>query len=520
VEQSKSMSLSEAERTSALADAATLMQRTRKYEAAADLLEAALAGQANASQFQTRIRLTRSTKRYEDQLLPETDPRGVVQRFYGDLLHGDVEELKRMVEIDQGDMERQMLSLKHAITQMGGIAAKIGLPRETLLDTVVSNFQFTVEGDERTAYRLRVQNVGAPTQTYFISSAKKIVGSHDDIALIGNEVLKSIDEGNTASAKQWLDWARESQQLQGNDDPLGGPVFPRFWSRGDSPDVTKMRLAAIAMLGTTSYGKKYLPELLAARTKATDKDEQLRLDLALARGLAKAEDWTRLKPVAEKLLAEHPTSETAFGAVTGAARGLKDWGLWDRTVQARLQRMPDDMMAIRSASQLAESQGDFAKARATMKKLIDSGRAEPNDLNSYTWNAIFEGKVTDEEISLAQRATAIQTGKTYGMLHTLACLYAEVGKGKEAREQLLEAMDAGNLGEPDGPIWYGMGRIAEGYGLSSAAAAAYARVDKRKEEEVAPNSTYELAMRRKRQLLKEDAASSGTETKKSAGQVN
>jgi len=34
------------------------------------------------------------------------------------------------------------------------------------------------------------------------------------------------------------------------------------------------------------------------------------------------------------------------------------------------------------------------------------------------------------------------------MLHTLACIYAEVGKTREAREVLLQAMDYGNSSNP------------------------------------------------------------------------
>ena len=35
------------------------------------------------------------------------------------------------------------------------------------------------------------------------------------------------------------------------------------------------------------------------------------------------------------------------------------------------------------------------------------------------------------------------------ILHTLACLYAETGKTKEAHDLLLRGMDDSNLDEPD-----------------------------------------------------------------------
>lgn len=78
-------------------------------------------------------------------------------------------------------------------------------------------------------------------------------------------------------------------------------------------------------------------------------------------------------------------------------------------------------------------------------------------------------------------------------LHTLGCLYAEVGKTKEAREVLVQAMDLLNLDEPDSNYWYAFGRIAEQYGENQVAAADYARVTKPKQASQIPGSSYRLA---------------------------
>jgi hypothetical protein len=79
---------------------------------------------------------------------------------------------------------------------------------------------------------------------------------------------------------------------------------------------------------------------------------------------------------------------------------------------------------------------------------METGKAKPEDLNQYAWDALFTGKVNDEDIAIAQDSVSKQ--KNYSVLHTLACLYAEAGKTKEARQMLLAAMRAGNRGEPDG----------------------------------------------------------------------
>ena len=122
-----------------------------------------------------------------------------------------------------------------------------------------------------------------------------------------------------------------------------------------------------------------------------------------------------------------------------------------------------------------------------------------NDFNQYTWNALFLGKVGNEDVSLLQRAITEKSDSGYAEIHTLACLEAETGKTKEARELLLRAMDSGGLDEPNEAIWYGFGRIAEEYGLVGAALSLYKRVEKSEGDEI-PTSTYNLARVHEKQL--------------------
>jgi len=154
-------------------------------------------------------------------------------------------------------------------------------------------------------------------------------------------------------------------------------------------------------------------------------------------------------------------------------------------------------VAIRMAAFLAEAQGNFAEARKTLRPLIDNHRAEMHDFNQYTWEAIFLGKVTDEDLSILQ--SAINDNSYFPEIHTLACLYAEVGKTKEARELLLRAMDSQGIEEPNEEIWYGFGRIAEDYGLSDVARVLYRRVADA-EDAYLPSSTYNLARSREKAL--------------------
>ena len=95
--------------------------------------------------------------------------------------------------------------------------------------------------------------------------------------------------------------------------------------------------------------------------------------------------------------------------------------------------------------------------------------------------------------------------QTRRKLHTLACVYAAQGKTTEARQVLQEAMDAGNMAEPNSQIWYVLGLIYEQYGAKSAALSAYRRVEAHELDDhtyIDPVSTYVLAQHRIRELTR------------------
>jgi tetratricopeptide (TPR) repeat protein len=133
---------------------------------------------------------------------------------------------------------------------------------------------------------------------------------------------------------------------------------------------------------------------------------------------------------------------------------------------------------------------------------ISRNEFRPNP-NPKAWYALFAGNVTQADLENALKATQLNNKDTYAM-HTLGCVYAELGKTKEAREMLIQAMDLENLDEPTPPYWYAFGRIAEQYGLRETASADYARVPKPKRASEVPGSSYRLAYLRS-QAMNADA---------------
>ena len=111
------------------------------------------------------------------------------------------------------------------------------------------------------------------------------------------------------------------------------------------------------------------------------------------------------------------------------------------------------------------------------------------------WFALYTGKVGQADVATATKATQMDHDNP-AILHTMACLYAETGKTKEARDLLLRAMDELNLDEPDDDYWYAFGRIAEQFGEREVAIADYRKLEKPKNAMAIPTSTYQLAQNR------------------------
>ncbi|MEI9969994.1 MAG: hypothetical protein WDM87_15740 [Terracidiphilus sp.] len=144
------------------------------------------------------------------------------------------------------------------------------------------------EGDDATGYREKVQLLGGTTMTVFVvkeDGQYKLLDTLDKPNAIGLEMLDRINAGDLKGAKTLLDWLREDQHLEGGDDPLGGPVFPRFWIKGEVADARKMKLAAAAiMVSTKPTVAQGVAVLEAALKDAAGDRERTNIEIALAEG--------------------------------------------------------------------------------------------------------------------------------------------------------------------------------------------------------------------------------------------
>jgi tetratricopeptide (TPR) repeat protein len=114
-------------------------------------------------------------------------------------------------------------------------------------------------------------------------------------------------------------------------------------------------------------------------------------------------------------------------------------------------------------------------------------------LNNRAWAAVVSGSVGRQALDDALSAVKQTKQENAVCLHTLAAVYAELGKTPEALENLRRAVEirGERTAEED---WYVLGRIAEQYGLDEVAAALYRKVPAR--PATTSDDVYALAQRR------------------------
>jgi Flp pilus assembly protein TadD len=502
VQEARRLGRSASERSTMLASAAGDLLRLRHYPEAADLLVASSEGSPQAAETAQQAEVFRSIRKHEEVKFTMDRPEDAVLHFWSLAFAGAPEQLLN-IQSSLAREKDEARDLKEARAVLTGIRAglrELNVPLDVTADLALAQIQVKTDGEDAYGYRVRVDMPGTGKGVFYLTKENgqvRLLAMANETGNLGRLVLR-ICAKDPESARRWLDWAREEATFGGGDDPLAGGAFSRFWSRGQTAaDAATLRHAAAALATEADNPEEAGPILLEGRAAAKDETERQKFDLALAQLYAKQEKYAELLPVAQRLTAAAPASSTAFHFLYIALSGLERYSEVESAAAERLRRIPDEVSALRADSMAAAKRGDFAKSDRILKAMIESGKAEASDLNNLAWNQIFEGgSAAEEAVQTAQQGIRLSKTPSGSLLHTLACAYAEAGKSREAHDTLLQTMVAMDLEEPNGLIWYIVGRLAEQYGLSTAAVSAYRMVDEPESKLELPLSTHTLAQRR------------------------
>ena len=194
-----------------------------------------------------------------------------------------------------------------------------------------------------------------------------------------------------------------------------------------------------------------------------------------------------------RIAAAHPDSDAIFGAYSAALSFSGKTAEAEKIAKERLARLPKDRPALQALAQNAAYAGDYTTAERYAQQIIDELTPTLEDYNNAAWYALFTRKDLDHALEQARHAAGNDRRSDSAALHTLAAVYAEMGKNLEAREALMQSIRKRGSDKPESSDWYVLGRIAENYGVKDAALAAYHRVDNK---DFTGASTFELAKRR------------------------
>jgi hypothetical protein len=495
---------SDQDRKQMLRTAGEMLMNARSYPAAAELMEAGASGD-DATRTEAMAAALRKALRHEE-IVPQDDPAGVAMQSV--LMLGDRQiSREKMLALSSRNAQKVLHHMSHeeleksldAGRMFRNSMARIGSSPDVALDLVLQMMEVKTEGSDATGYRVLIKMPGGKNVTLFVVKEEgnyKALDTSEKPNAIGLEALDRVNAGNLEGARVLLDWLREDQHLEGGDDPLAGLVFPRLWTKGKAADAAAMKLAAAGILVQTEpTAQEGVAVLEAAQGQVSGETAKLNVALALAEGYEQLQQFDKLLVVASELTKEYPESRRAFLLQSSALTGLGQYAETDQLAQDRLKRLPDDLDAMRALVRSAVAREDYALAHERTQQVVRLEKSEASDKNELAWYALFTGKVSGEDVNTA--LAAAQANQNNGnVLHTLGCVYADVGKTKEAREVLIHAMDVGNLDEPNDAFWYAFGRVAEQYGETQVARANYERVSKPKKATQVPGSPYRLAQMR------------------------
>ena len=485
--------------------AGEMLMRARKYAPAAELMAAGAEG-ANASNTMALSAMLRKAQIHEG-VKPEDSPRGVVTRMFLNLADPEI-TLEKMMAIYSRNAQKVMRDtdpeeiekVLHEGRIMRGAMTRIGFPADIMIDIVFPAMEGQVEGDDNSGYRVTVRPPGSNKVTMWVIREEgryKILDGSEKPNSVGLEILDRLAAGNLAGARVLLDWVRDEEHLAGGDDPLAGSAFPRMWTKGKEATAEQMKNAAAAILAQTKPTARQGVQILeGARSDAKTDTTKTDLGIALLNGYSNLQEYEKLYALASEMAKQSPESKRLFFDQEIALRALHRYAEADALAQEMGKRLPDDTDIRRAFIYTAVAREDYARAHELGRKLVEDGKAEGQDLNGVAWNALFTGKVSQEDLEAATKSAQVTQNSSAGILHTLGCVYAEMGKTKEAREVLVQAIDLLGMDELDANYWYGFGRIAEQYGETEAASADYQKAKKPRDDLQVPGSSYALAQKR------------------------
>lgn len=494
-----------AQRAQLLAGVGFVLLRMRRYETASALMDAVA---RNDNQARGLAQLLSKVKRYEDTLVPASDPRFPVQRLLLEAMRGgDLERIKPLItsrEKWNADDAAGYSDLAAAAATARKQFAVANLTHENIVDVAFSLASFENDNDDEWLHRVTASVPGGHS-----ISPLYVIREGDDYRVLGSAsgalehvarfILDALAKGDLKAAQGWLD--KVVGDLQAREDGTGYPALRSLWSgpapapaaiktivavRPGSPaaaasaavqtnaarGAAAARIAAYSLLGASIASPEAIASIEDARTKAATELDRVALDKALCDALARAKQWDRMIAPAKRLAASKLFPEEGFRYLLAATRNDGKWRELELAARERLKASPSNYTAMRSMALARFRQNDPEGAIEWTKKLQALELAGMDEALFEAQMSMLTGKGDRNAILDKLKKKAANLAPTQDYEYCVAALLTYLDKPDEAQQALRSAIDKGPI---DPRAWVILGRIASLYGLNDEAAASYER---------------------------------------------
>lgn len=293
--------------------AGNMLVNLRRYPLAADLEEAGASG-ANASDTAAFAALYRKTQPHEQIVFPN-DAAGAALRF--ELLLDDpdltIDALRSIASRNGKTTLADPEVVEYFVQRNRGTLsskAREGQFADVGIDLSFTRAQPKVQGNDATGYKVTFWGSAAYKSAVYVvkeDAQYRVLATSQFPAAIGLEILDHLAAHDLAGTRALLDWLREDWRLAGDDDPLAGQPFPRFWSKGKETDAAAMKVAAASIL---SVHKKTAGQALTilepAKDSSRDDAERVNILLALLNAYTNLDQFDKQIPVETELANAFP----------------------------------------------------------------------------------------------------------------------------------------------------------------------------------------------------------------------
>jgi tetratricopeptide (TPR) repeat protein/transglutaminase-like putative cysteine protease len=471
---------------SALQRAAGNLLQVRLYPEASALALLGARGAPNAAELRAQADLLATAKRWEELVKQGDEATRLVRRLFAAVVvEPDPVAALAPLMVSRGS-KRGDERPAPAIEELRGAilrgTGRLGAPPAAVLDVALGKLEVIRDGEAPGMLRLRIRLPFAPggrgASIYCVKERTgwKVLATDESLPEVGAEALRSADAGDLVSARRWLDWALDELGggTPGGETPQD--VMAALWKRDSAAPAPIVRRAAAALVAWGDHPEAGLALLERALPEITEPPERRAVSWALTVALRRAGRFEEMARIADGILSTDPGSRPAITRRVMALERLGRRDEVERLVSAALARSPDDPYVLSLLASARLGLGDLDGARKVFRQLVDGGKATPLDFNNAAWLMLWNEPVGELAIDWARRAVDGSGRRQYSSLNTLAAILAAAGRPAEARELFLQALDAKEEPRLDGADWVVQGLIAEKYGLTAAARAAYGKV--------------------------------------------